>query len=235
MSKKGPSKNNPSDAPAYKLNILVLDSDRKNRSFIVGLINSMLPDAAVDEVGSAAKAVTALSKKRYTFFFVGFRFSDHAELNAIRTAKNGLHIPHICVVSDASDEKSVFQAISNGASSYIWKSDSLSEIKRLVAITLEGGAAISDVIASTLIAYMHKSSAVDPPIMSKLTPKESHIINLAAKGHNFKEISSLMNLKMSTIYTHARHIYEKLQVTSLSQALNVAREQGLIRAPFSRE
>jgi DNA-binding NarL/FixJ family response regulator len=235
MSKKGPSKKKFSEASAYKLNILVLDSDKKSRNFIVDLISEMLADAVVDEASAAAKAVTALSKKRYTFFFVGFRFSDHAELNAIRTAKNNLHVSHICVVSEASDEKSVFQAITNGASSYIWKSDSVSEIRRLVAISLEGGAAISDVITSTLIACLHKNSAVDPPVMSKLTPKESHIINLAAKGHNFKEISSLMDLKMSTIYTHVRHIYEKLQVTSLTQALNVARVQGLIRAPFSRQ
>jgi DNA-binding NarL/FixJ family response regulator len=234
MSKKGLSKNNSPDESAYTLNILILDSDKKSRGSVVEFISGVLPDAVIDEVSVAAKAITALSKKRYTFFFVGLRFSDHAEFNAIRAAKNSLHIPHICVVSEAADEKSVFLAITNGASGYIWKSDPVAEIKRLIGQTLEGSAAISDVIASTLVACMHKNNAVDPPVMSKLTPKESHIINLAAKGHNFKEISSLMSLKMSTIYTHVRHIYEKLQVTSLSQALNVAREQGLIRAPFSR-
>jgi DNA-binding NarL/FixJ family response regulator len=234
MSKKSASKHRSSDASPYQLNIFVLDSDKKSRRLIVELISEMLPDANVDEVGVVAKAMAALNKKHYTFFFVGFRFSDHAELNAIRVAKNSLHSPHICAISDSSDEKSVFLAMTNGASGYIWKSDSVSELKRLLAITLEGGAAISNVIASTLISCLHKNGAMDPPVMLKLTPKESHIINLAAKGHNFKEISSLMSLKISTIYTHVRHIYEKLQVTSLSQALNVAREQGLIRGPFSR-
>jgi DNA-binding NarL/FixJ family response regulator len=235
MGNKSLSKHRSPDANRYQLTILVLDSDKKSRAFIVELIRAALPDAMIDEAGTAAKAIVALGKKHYTFFFVGFGSSSHAELSAIRIAKNSVHSPHICVISNVSDEKSVFLAITNGASGYIWKSDPASELKRLLDITLEGGgAAMSGVIASTLIAFMHKNGAVDPPVMSKLTPKESQIINLAAKGHNFKEISSLMNLKMSTIYTHVRHIYEKLQATSISQALNIAREQGLIRGPFSR-
>jgi DNA-binding NarL/FixJ family response regulator len=219
---------------AYKLKVLVLENDKSARDLIRETISSLSPDVFIDEAGSAAKAITLLNKKSYTFFFVGLRFSEHSELEIIRLARNAAHPPKICVVSAASDDASVFLAIANGASGYIWKLDAPEEIERLVAITLDGGSAISTIIAARLIACMHRTSAIDPPVMSKLTPKESQIINLAAKGYNFKEISSLMGLKMSTVYTHVRHIYEKLQVTSVSQALNVARQQGLLSTDFSR-
>jgi DNA-binding NarL/FixJ family response regulator len=219
---------------AYKLKVLVLESDKSARDSIRATISSLAPDVLIDEAGNVAKAAALLNKKAYTFFFVGLRFSEHSELEIIRQARNATHPPKICVVSAASDDASVFLAISNGASGYIWKFDGNAEIERLVGITLNGDSAISTMIAARLIACMHKSSAIDPPVMSKLTPKESQIINLAAKGYNFKEISSLMDLKMSTVYTHVRHIYEKLQVTSVSQALNVARQQGLLSAEFSR-
>lgn len=234
MSKWGSKAVVMSENAMHKLKILVLAHDRQNRKFIKEAIASVTDDVAIDEMSIAANAISALNDKNYAFFFIGLRPSDYSELDAIRFAKNAIQAPYICVISEAADEKSVFFAIANGASSYVWKSESPVEIKRLIARVIEGGSALSSVAVEALISGLHKNSAINSPTILKLTPKESQVINMSAKGYNFKEISSVMNIKMSTIYTHVRHIYEKLQVSSLSQALKVAREQGLINAPFQR-
>jgi DNA-binding NarL/FixJ family response regulator len=229
MSKAALKNTQPSDEIAYKLKVLVLESDKTARGLIKEALTSLSPGVVIDEAASVAKAVSALEKKDYTFFFVGLALPDRSELSAIRFARSRPNSPHTCVVSGASDETSIFQAISGGASGYIWKLDSPREIRRHLAITLEGGSAISPVIAGGLISYLQHRNKIEPPTMSRLTAKESQIINLSARGHNFKEISNLMEVKMSTVYTHVRHIYEKLHVTSVSQALNIARKQGLLR------
>lgn len=219
-----------SDDIAYKLKVLILESDKSAKGLIKEAVTLLSPGVLIDEAATIARAFSALEKKDYTFFFLGLALPDRAELSAIRFARSRLNPPHTCVVSGALDEASIFQAISSGASGYIWKLDSPREIRRQLAITLEGGAAISPVIAAGLISYLQHSNAIEPPTMSRLTAKESQIINLSARGHNFKEISNLMEIKMSTVYTHVRHIYEKLHVTSISQALNIARKQGLLRS-----
>jgi len=53
-----------------------------------------------------------------------------------------------------------------------------------------------------------------------LTPKEKELLKALSKGLRYKEIAGEMNIGMETVRSHARKIYEKLQVQSRTEALN---------------
>lgn len=61
-----------------------------------------------------------------------------------------------------------------------------------------------------------------------LTPRELEVLNLIFAGHSNREIAEHFVLAESTIKRHINHIYDKLGVTSRTQALARARELGLI-------
>jgi len=54
---------------------------------------------------------------------------------------------------------------------------------------------------------------------SGLTTREEEILSLLAKGYLYKEIADRANISIDTVRSHIRHIYEKLQVKTRTEAV----------------
>jgi LuxR family maltose regulon positive regulatory protein len=63
------------------------------------------------------------------------------------------------------------------------------------------------------------------PLIEPLTPREREVLQLMAAGRSNPEIAEQLVIAMTTVKTHVKNIYEKLQVTNRFQA--VARAQDL--------
>ena len=63
----------------------------------------------------------------------------------------------------------------------------------------------------------------------QLTPRELATLRLMADGHSNKEIASALSISERTVKTHLGHLFEKLGVTSRTEAVRVATRRGLVR------
>jgi len=64
--------------------------------------------------------------------------------------------------------------------------------------------------------------------MTPLTPHELAILRLVAEGLRDKDIAARLETTHGAIRTHLSVIYKKLSVGSRVQAVNAAREKGLL-------
>ncbi len=64
--------------------------------------------------------------------------------------------------------------------------------------------------------------------LSDLTPRELEVIKLLADGKTNKKIASELGMSGSTVHTHLRSIFSKLNVATRAAATRQALEQGLI-------
>ncbi|MBX3603419.1 MAG: response regulator transcription factor [Rubrivivax sp.] len=71
----------------------------------------------------------------------------------------------------------------------------------------------------------HRSPRADARL---LTPKEAEVLALVARGFSFREIARRLEVSLSTVRTHVRAIYAKLDVHSKTEAVFEARAQGLL-------
>ena len=72
---------------------------------------------------------------------------------------------------------------------------------------------------------------VQPPAVAEgagLTGQERKVLAELAAGRSNKEIARALGLSPNTVKTHLANLYAKLEVTRRTQALNRARETGLI-------
>jgi DNA-binding NarL/FixJ family response regulator len=72
----------------------------------------------------------------------------------------------------------------------------------------------------------------DPPqltsgVASNLTPREQEVLQLVAQGHDQKEIASRLSISPKTVGTHLEHIFSKLGVRSLAQAVALVYREDL--------
>ena len=63
---------------------------------------------------------------------------------------------------------------------------------------------------------------------SDLTPHETRILGLLVRGHNYKTAAAELGVSYNTVAFHVKHIYQKLQVHSKSEAVARALRSGLV-------
>ena len=61
-----------------------------------------------------------------------------------------------------------------------------------------------------------------------LTPQENELLKLLADGHHKKTAAHEMGISVNTISFHLKHIYEKLQVHSKTEAVAKALRERLV-------
>lgn len=113
------------------------------------------------------------------------------------------------------DSDKVFTAISNGASGYILKSDNPTRILQAIEKVYEGGASMNPAIARKVMEYFLPKKTEE-----NLTPKEKEVLKFLSEGLSYKMVADKLGVSYSTINTHTKHIYEKLHISSLGEAIS---------------
>ena len=116
------------------------------------------------------------------------------------------------------DDEKIFDALKAGASGYILKTATAQQLVQAISELHKGGSPMSSSIARKVIASFH--SPVIKQSAYNLTNRENEILELLAKGYRYKEIADKLFVSLETVRSHVHHIYEKLQVSSRTDALN---------------
>ncbi len=125
------------------------------------------------------------------------------------------------------DDDRIFAALCAGACGYLLKITPPARLLESLREALAGGAPMSPEIAHRVVELFRRfqPAAVD----YKLTTKEMELLQLLAGGHHYKTAATELGVSTHTVCFHLRHIYEKLQVHSKSEAVAKALRDGLIR------
>jgi DNA-binding NarL/FixJ family response regulator len=124
--------------------------------------------------------------------------------------------PHIKVLMQTvfDDSNKVFECIRNGASGYILKKDSPQRILQAIQEVYDGGAVMNPGIALKVLDYFQPKEVV-----GILSDREAQVLKLLADGLSYKMVADKLFLSFNTVNTHVKHIYEKLHVSSLGEAI----------------
>ena len=100
---------------------------------------------------------------------------------------------------------------------------------------IQGGSPMSSHIARKIVQSFQRP-APDKNEAGSLSPRESQVLDLLAKGFLYKEIADAMHVSYATVHTHIRHIYEKLHVRSRTEAVakHLRKAQAMVGEPVRR-
>jgi DNA-binding NarL/FixJ family response regulator len=139
------------------------------------------------------------------------------------------HFPKVKVLMQTifEDEDKIFNAIVAGADGYILKKASPIKLLEGIREVMEGGAPMTPVVAKQVLLIFnnkHKSFAKND---LALTSRETEILSLLVEGYSYKMIASKCNVTYATVNTHISSIYQKLHVSSGTEAVALAIEAGI--------
>jgi len=145
------------------------------------------------------------------------------------------HFPDVgvLILSAYDDEPFLIAALQAGANGYVLKTAQGDEIVAAVRSVYRGQSALDSRIASKLL---HRLGARIPtPLVEELTPREREVLRLAARGMTNRAIARALGISDRTVQGHLANIYDKLQVSSRTEAVTKALQLGLITLPTGME
>jgi len=124
----------------------------------------------------------------------------------------------ILTTYDTDDE--ISRALKAGAKAYVLKDISAEDLVGCIRDVLAG---------KTYIAPAAAAKLAEGVTRVQLTPREMAALKLMADGKANKEIANALDISERTVKTHLGHLFEKLGVTSRTEAVKVATRRGLVR------
>jgi DNA-binding NarL/FixJ family response regulator len=137
------------------------------------------------------------------------------------------------------------QAFEAGASGYLLKDGTEADLATHIRHLRAGGSPMSPVIARKLLRRWQAHSAIPIPTPlsasapqqpatgarptaapERLSPREFEVLDLVSRGFTYVEVGVQMGVSASTVQTHIRNIYGKLDVHNKSEAVFEARNLG---------
>lgn len=133
----------------------------------------------------------------------------------------------ILVLTVYDDDERIFRAMCTGACGYLLKKTPPARLLESIREAVAGGAPMSPEVARRVVTLFRKFA---PPknVDHQLTAHETRLLKLLVEGYNFKNVAAKLGVSVNTISFHMRHIYEKLQVHSKSEAVAKALRQGIV-------
>lgn len=154
-------------------------------------------------------------------------------IQVIEASKRRWPATEVLVFTVFEEEEQVVGAIRAGASGYLLKGASAGKIVEAIAEVRAGGTVIQPSLARKLLDHFRApapAAAIADDGGRSLSPRESEILQLIAKGLTNPEVADVLSLSRSTIRTHLEHIYEKLDVTNRVEAVTEGLRKGIISA-----
>lgn len=124
------------------------------------------------------------------------------------------------------DDDKIFEAIAAGASGYLLKNTTPDELIRAIEEVFAGGAPMSPAIASRVL-FLFQNYAAKPTNLNEveefnLSKRETDVLRCMVDGKPYKIICDELNISYNTVRTHVQKIYDKLHVSSNTEAVSKA-------------
>ena len=132
----------------------------------------------------------------------------------------------IIIVTSFIDDEKVFPAMEAGASGYMLKTSSASEIADAIRSAYEGDTVFEEEVTQKIIERNHMPQ--EYLLHDDLTNRETEILHLIAQGLSNQEIADECFITLKTVKTHVSNILSKLDVSDRTQATIYAFKHDLV-------
>ena len=170
-----------------------------------------------------------------------------AGAEATRGLREAVPGARVLVLSASAEQGDVLAAVTAGASGYLVKSAGVDELVDAVRRTAAGQAVFGPGLAGLVLGEFRRRAKEDRaangrpgqdrsapgatvPGERALTPRETEVLRLVAKGLSARQIATRLELSHRTVENHVQNSLRKLQLTNRVELTRYAIEQGLDEA-----
>lgn len=131
----------------------------------------------------------------------------------------------ILILTVFEDDDKIFRALCAGASGYLLKSESISNVTAAIAQAIAGGSPMNPRVARRVMTMFSKLAPAKKDY--GLNERETAVLQLIVDGLVKKKIAEKLEINSHTVDYLIRRIYSKLHVNCQAAAVSLAVKEGL--------
>jgi DNA-binding NarL/FixJ family response regulator len=215
-----PDPNLPSYNKNVNISVSIVEDDAQTRQILSDWIRRTDGFRFVSEHGTAESALANLPKENPTVVLTDINLPGLNGIECVRRLKSLLPGTQFVMLTVYEDADHIFHALSAGATGYLLKHTPRNELLAALKQVHCGGSPMTSNIARKVVqSFQQQAPPASSTDTSELSPRESEVLDLLARGYLYKEIADSLEISLPTVSTYIRRIYEKLHVRSRAQAV----------------
>lgn len=212
----------PTPQPAAPVRVLLVDDHAVVRQ---GLKLFLSLDPAIEVVGEAANGEEALQEAARLspdVVVMDLMMPVMDGIAATRALRRAWPGTEVIALTSTLEEHKVNGAIEAGAISYMLKDASSDTLADAIHAAARGEVRLHPEAARRLVRDFRS-----PEMRESLTPKETAVLQLLARGQSNKDIAAEQGVSEATVKTHVSRLLSKLGLDSRTQAALYALKYGI--------
>jgi len=214
------------------IRVLIADDQELVRAGFRALLDAEDDIEVVDTAADGASAVRLAALHVPDVVLMDVRMPELDGIEATRriVADPRMHGVRIVILTTYETDEYIFDGLRAGASGFLVKDTSPTELLRAVRVVADGDALLAPSVTRRLIADVvarapDRALAVE---LEELTPREREILGLAGLALSNDEIADRLTISKATAKTHISRIMGKLEARDRAQLVVLAYESGLV-------
>lgn len=209
------------------IKVAVFDDNREQRDGLAVLLEAM---DAVECVGVFPSARHVVADVEGCAPEVVLMDMDMPEVDGVMAAallRARFPELRIIMLTVIEDDARIFAAIRAGADGYFLKQTSPERLIEGIKDAMDGGAPMTPSVARRVLRMIEGDRSAAATSEFQLTEREKEILSMLVNGHTYKRIAAELGISFSTVNRHVTHVYAKLRVRSVGEAVALAVRNGL--------
>ena len=207
-------------APVAVAKVLLVDDHALLRTGVANIINQESDLHVVAEATNGVEGLQAFKTHRPDVTLLDLRMPVMEGVEAVQEIRAIDPQAKVIVLTTYDADEDIARALQAGAKAYILKDIAADDLIACVHAVLAGKTYLAPAAAAKLAERVTRV---------QLTPRELATLRLLADGKSNKEIANSLGISERTVKTHLGHLFEKLGVTSRTEAVKIATRRGLVR------
>ncbi len=230
VDSQGRAREEVSGAGEERLRLVIADAHQLFRDCLADVLGADRDLVVVGKFASAQQAFANLKESKAGILLLGCETLSDAAPRLVRELRARHPDLRVILLGREETDDSVVACLEAGASGYVMRDQSLSDLRSAIDIVVRGEIACTPRVAHTLFQRLaslgrerRRREKLD---FLTLTPRELEILRLIADDLSNQEIAHRLFLSVHTVKNHVHKILETLGVHSRRAAVRHAIERG---------
>lgn len=203
-----------------KIGVLIAEDHSLVRRGLAAIINMEEDVAVLGEAADGEEAVELWRQLRPDVVLMDLRMPKLEGVEAIRRIRHEDPEAGIIVLTTFDHDEDIYAGLRAGAKAYLLKDVQPEELFRCIRAVHAGEAYLQSKVAAKLAQRVQEQP---------LTGREEQILKLLAEGKSNRAIGVVLHISESTVKSHLKSLFVKLDVTSRAEAIALAARRGLVK------
>jgi NarL family two-component system response regulator LiaR len=208
--------------------VLIVDDHRLVREGLRTYLELIEGIRIIGEAKNGIEAIDQVQKHEPDIVLMDLVMPDMDGIEATRKIQELHPNTKVIVLTSFTDDENVFPAIQAGASGYLLKDISPSDLSQAIRAVNEGEKQLHPEITKKLMDQFVNPNIEHIFDLEDLTPRETDVLRLIAQGMSNKEIANALTISEKTVKTHVSSILNKLDLVDRTQAAIFALKKRLV-------